>query len=178
MISILRDNVEIGTLSTAETEPISNASFAALIAENPNMLLARVQTRDRKDFRKKYVHYYAGPNLIKILFATMQLPTEQILRSRYHPEFPLTAKDPLTNEIIVGEVGFYKMVSNEAHYFGSDFNYANSKQFRDEFSALTADKPLIDVGFREEQQGPNQINLVVPIHYSDKKALTYFMTTI
>jgi hypothetical protein len=127
MISIFKDNVEIGTLSTAEIEPISNASFQAIIAETPNMLLARVLTRDRKDFRKKYVHYYCGPNLIKILFATMQLPNDQILRSRYHPDFPITAKDPLTNEVIVGEVGFFKLSQNEAHYFGSDFNYASSK---------------------------------------------------
>ncbi len=42
MISIRRDNIEIGTLSTAEVEPISNATFATLIAENPGMLLARV----------------------------------------------------------------------------------------------------------------------------------------
>ena len=37
------------------------------------------------------------------------MPTEQVLRSRYHNEFPLTSKDPLTNEVIVGEVEFYEI---------------------------------------------------------------------
>lgn len=61
------------------------------------------------------------------------MPNEQILRSRYHSQFPIAAKDPLTNEVIVGEVSFYLLKSSEIHatYFGSDFNYASSKLFRD-----------------------------------------------
>ena len=72
-----------------------------------SLLIARVQTRDKANFRKKYYHHFYGPSLIKILFKTFQMPNEQILRSRYHSEFPLTAKNPLTNEVIVGEVEFF-----------------------------------------------------------------------
>ena len=77
------------------------------------------------------------------------------MRSRYHNEFPLTAKDPLTNEVIVGEVEFYEINRNQiisicetaisqsrqgeisafeqtkviiaGNFFGSDFNYATNK---------------------------------------------------
>ena len=90
------------------------------------MLIGVVRTRDRQDFSKKYEHFYYGPNLVKILFSCFQLATEQILRSRYHPEFPITAKDPQNNEVIVGEVQFFllKRGEMEADYFGTDFNYS------------------------------------------------------
>lgn len=57
----------------------------------------------------------------------------------------MTVKDPLTNEIIVGEVEFYLLKYEESHdvnanddsefnfkadFIGTDFNYANSKEFR------------------------------------------------
>lgn len=130
---IVKDELTIGKISMDEIEPISNVTFGALSSEYPQIIIARVHTRDRTNFRKKYVHHYYGPNLIRILFSTFQLPNEQILRSRYHNEFPITAKDPLTNEVIVGEVSFYLLVKGEsdAVYFGSDFNYASSKLFRD-----------------------------------------------
>lgn len=125
------------------------------------------------------MHHYYGPNLIKILFSTFQLPHEQILRSRYHHEFPITAKDPLTNEVIVGEVSFYLLENGaqEATFFGSDFNYASSKLFRDKFKEYTVDPTVIDLGYREqasennnEQAQPNLIEPAVPLHYTDKEA--------
>ncbi len=45
---------------------------------------------------------------------------------------PLTVRNPLNNEIIVGEVEFYLMKPNEgsAFFIGTDFNYAYSNDFR------------------------------------------------
>ena len=51
--------------------------------------------------------------MVKILFRTMQLGADQILRSRYHPEFPLTPKNPGNNEVIVGEVDFFLVSLDE-----------------------------------------------------------------
>jgi hypothetical protein len=99
------------------------------------------------------------------------LPNEQILRSRYHRDFPITAKDPLTNEVIVGEVAFFVLLNGQsvATYFGSDFNYASSKLFRDQFKEFTQDKPLIDLGYRADNADAAQPSLqsvvpVLPLH--------------
>lgn len=150
-VKLMRDNLQESTLQLDEIEPISGVTFGTLACDSQHIIIGSVQTRDRTDFRKKYVHHYYGPNLIRILFSTFQLPNEQILRSRYHHEFPITAKDPLTNEVIVGEVSFYLMElgAAEATFFGSDFNYASSKLFRDKFKEYTPDNALIDLGYRE-----------------------------
>ena len=99
------------SIQLEEVEPISNMQFSQLLEEafkaKQSLILARVGTRDRVSFKKKYHHHFYGPNLIKLLFKVFQLPNEQILRSRYNYDFPLTVKDPLTNEVIVGEVEFY-----------------------------------------------------------------------
>ena len=67
----------------------------------------------------------------------MQLGANQILQSRYHTDFPLTPKNPRTNEVIVGEVDFFMITLQEqervkdlpeealvAEFIGSDYNYA------------------------------------------------------
>ena len=55
-----------------ELESISNMTFGQLIEEaykaKQSLIIGRVQTRDKADFRKKYFHYFYGPNLVKILF--------------------------------------------------------------------------------------------------------------
>jgi len=38
-----------------------------------SLIIARVQTRDRTDYRKKYYNYYNASNLIKIIFKTLSL---------------------------------------------------------------------------------------------------------
>ena len=61
-----------------DTEAISNSTFRNLIEdavkENSAVILARLQTRDKADFRKKYFHHFYGPNLVKILFRVFDLP--------------------------------------------------------------------------------------------------------
>jgi|LakMenE01Jun11ns_1017448.scaffolds.fasta_scaffold8348278_1 hypothetical protein len=37
-------------------------------------------------------------------------------------------------------------------YFGSDFNYANSRPFRKSFANNTQDKDLLDIGFLADQK--------------------------
>lgn len=37
-------------------------------------------------------------------------------------------------------------------YFGSDFNYANSRPFRKRFANNTQDKDLLDIGFLADQR--------------------------
>ena len=46
-------------------------------------------------------------NLVQILFKKPMMHVDDTLLSRYHPQYPLTVKNPLTNEIIVGEVEYY-----------------------------------------------------------------------
>jgi len=48
---------------------------------------------------------------------------------------PLTVRNPLNNEIIVGEVEFYLLKNEEgpintAKFIGTDYNYAYSNDFR------------------------------------------------
>lgn len=74
-----------------------------------------MKTRDRVHFNKCFYHNFYAPNLTKILFKTpMMFAIEEEARnidepliSRYHSSMPLTVKNPLNNEIIVGEVEFY-----------------------------------------------------------------------
>ena len=103
----------IDEIALEEQEAISNQTFQSLLedaAKNESgLVIGRIRTRDKADFRKKYFHNYYGPNLIKILFKTLNTANEQILRSRYHVDYPLTPKDPLTNQVIVGEVEFFKI---------------------------------------------------------------------
>jgi hypothetical protein len=78
-------------------------------------------------------------------------------------DYPLTVKNPLTNQIIVGEVEFYLIQKNviesqmqifrsdenhpkiiSAHYIGSDYTYAYSQKFRDSiFRDNTLDENLL-----------------------------------
>ena len=104
-----------------------------------------MQTRDRVNFAKCFYHYFYATNLIKILFKTPILfnmneaASEEPLISRYHLTMPLTVKNPLNNEIVVSEVEFYLLKRPEttgtrqpliANFIGTDFNYANSNDFR------------------------------------------------
>lgn len=107
----------IDEFSMDDMDAISNASFKQLILdaakhESP-LIIGRVRTRDKANFRQKYYHNYYGPNLIKILFKCFNAANEQVLRSRYHVEYPLNAKDPLTNSVIVDEVEFYRIELSE-----------------------------------------------------------------
>lgn len=156
-----------------DTEAISNSTFRCLIEDaakdNQSIIFARLQTRDKADFRKKYYHHFYGPNLIKILFKVFNLPGSQVLQSRYHQDYPIVVKNPLTNQVIVGEVDFFVLDSAQisarikkpseasddcwihprsynANYFGSDFHYATQQDFRFKFRSLTQDTSLIELG--------------------------------
>lgn len=154
-VRLLHHADEVGHFQLEDIEPIANTSFKQMLDERHVILIARVKTRDKQNFRKTYYHYYYGPNLIKILFQALQLPTESILRSRYHNLYPITSKDPITNQVIVGEVEFYTLgeQNTDAEFFGTDFNYASSKLFRERFDELTPEKELLDLGIRNEQPG-------------------------
>ena len=69
--------------------------------------------------------------------------------------YPITSKDPITNQVIVGEVEFYTLgeENTDAEFFGTDFNYASSKLFRERFDELTPEKELLDLGIRNDPQG-------------------------
>jgi len=71
------------------------------------MVIGRIQTRDRVNYKRSFYHNFYAPNLIKLLFKRPFLFTDEVLISRYHPTIPLTVRNPLTNEIIVGEVEFF-----------------------------------------------------------------------
>ena len=74
-IELVRGGEIVDRLNLSESEPISGTTFQALLEEHGKLLLGRVQTRDKANFRKKYYHYLYGPNLIKILFSVLQMPT-------------------------------------------------------------------------------------------------------
>lgn len=66
------DDRRIDSVPLDDTEAISNSTFRCLIEDATKagqcMIIARMQTRDKADFRKKYFHHFYGPNLVKILF--------------------------------------------------------------------------------------------------------------
>lgn len=80
-----------------------------------------------------------------------------MFRSRYHSQFPITCKDPITNQIIVGEVEFFYWIKGNPNleFFGTDFNYAHSKLFRERFDSMTPEKELLEVGLRSENNSNN-----------------------
>ncbi len=106
-------------------EPISNMMYLTLItdslAQNKGIVFGRMQTRDRVNFQKSFYHTFYAPNLVKLLFKTPMMfnlegnqnSDEEPLISRYHPTMPLTVKNPCNNEIIVGEVEFFLLSSNQ-----------------------------------------------------------------
>lgn len=107
----------VDKLSLEETEPISNLTFGQVVsdsfAQNKGVIIGRMQTRDRVMFNKCFYHYFYAPNLVKLLVKTPMLfdsneqAADEPLISRYHQTMPLTVRNPLNNEIVVGEVEFY-----------------------------------------------------------------------
>ena len=168
-----QEESRIDSIPLDDTEAISNSTFRCLIEDavkvGQSVIVARMQTRDKADFRKKYFHHFYGPNLIKILFKVFQMPGQQVLQSRYHQDYPITAKNPLTNQVIVGEVDFFVLdvdqltakcknqddgsdntwqhsTNYEATFFGSDFNYSHQQEFRFKFRSMTQDAHLLEIG--------------------------------
>jgi hypothetical protein len=107
-----------------EVEPISNTTFLALMQDafqqgSKGFILGRMQTRDRIQYNKCFYHCFYATNLTKLLFKMPMLfggppagdgqppVADEPLISRYHQKMPLTVRNPLNNEIIVGEVEFY-----------------------------------------------------------------------
>ena len=70
-VKIFNHEQEVGLLQLDDIEPIENTSFKQMLDERHMLLIARVKTRDKQNFRKTYHHYYYGPNLIKILFQSL-----------------------------------------------------------------------------------------------------------
>ena len=70
-VKIFNHEQEVGLLQLDDIEPIANTSFKQMLDERHMLLIARVKTRDKQNFRKTYHHYYYGPNLIKILFQSL-----------------------------------------------------------------------------------------------------------
>ena len=74
-ISLLRDNTPTElVVKLDDQECISGSTFRELSIDSAFTIFAVVHTRDRQDFRKKYRHFYYGPNLIRILFQKFDLP--------------------------------------------------------------------------------------------------------
>lgn len=180
----------------SEIDAISGGTFASLIQEsfvnNKGFIIARVKTRSNSAHDKKFFHYFNACNLIQILVkpninflekilsqtnSSINKEDNQlhILRSRYHLDYPLCVRNPLTNQIIVGEVEFY-LVSRQhieeqcvasrpqvdqeiilsAYYIGSDYTYAYSQKFRDTiFRENTVDESLL-IGLTKKSPAPNQ----------------------
>jgi len=119
----------VDQINLDDPEPISNLTYSQLLAEAFNgtegnasegFIIARMQTRDRVHFTRCFYHHFFAPNLVTLLFKTPMFfalsnrgGNEEPLNSRYHPTMPLTVRDPLINEIVVGEVEFYLIKKSE-----------------------------------------------------------------
>jgi len=151
-------------LNLDDTEPISNLPFGQLMndvfASSEGFIIARMQTRHRVHFTRCFYHHYYAPNLVTLLFKTPMFfalgnnsNQEEPLISRYHATMPLTVRDPLNNEIVVGEVEFYLVKKSEkgmAHLIGTDFNYANSNDFRRLFMENSASSEAVKEQVKDE----------------------------
>eukprot|EP00002_Diphylleia_rotans_P040625 TRINITY_DN9675_c0_g1_i1.p1 TRINITY_DN9675_c0_g1~~TRINITY_DN9675_c0_g1_i1.p1 ORF type:complete len:459 (+),score=87.42 TRINITY_DN9675_c0_g1_i1:68-1444(+) len=84
-------------------------------------LIARVKTRDTENVRSFHYDYYCAHQLNKVIFR--KGPSELI--SRYHPVQPIMAKNPLSNQDIVGEVSYYKIVPLDRNAKKQSFEMAS-----------------------------------------------------
>ena len=70
------DDRTVDSVPLDDKEAISNSTYRNLIEDaakaKKSVIVARIQTRDKSDFRKKYFHHFYGPNLIKLLFKVFQ----------------------------------------------------------------------------------------------------------
>ena len=77
------DDRTVDSVPLDDKEAISNSTYRNLIEDaakaKKSVIIARIQTRDKSDFRKKYFHHFYGPNLIKLLFKVFQQPNQQVL---------------------------------------------------------------------------------------------------
>ena len=88
--------------------------IAESVKADKGFIIARVKTRSNQDHNKKFFHYFYAANLIQLLvkpnisflesilsYDNQSLSAQDnkkfILRSRYHLDYPLTVKNPLTN---------------------------------------------------------------------------------
>lgn len=87
---------------------------------------------------------------------------EEPLISRYHTTMPLTVRNPLNMEIIVGEVEFFLLKPGEggerAIFIGTDFNYAYSNDFRKIFLENSIDCDDIKSQVRLADNEIDQVN--------------------
>ncbi|ORZ27185.1 hypothetical protein BCR41DRAFT_300282, partial [Lobosporangium transversale] len=100
--------VLVDELDAMDEEPFTLDSFENLMRLHANkskdFILARVTTQDPNDGTKTYHSYYSAHQINKVLFRTQ--PEEGLLHR-------MKARNPLNNMVIVGDVHYYIISSQE-----------------------------------------------------------------
>lgn len=112
-VQLLDDDGQCDLLTLADTDPIHAATFEAMIqeafAEGKHFFVARIRSRQDQSAEsevscKTHSHYFNAMGILKIIF---QKKGAAQFVGRFHDRFPISARNPVTNQRIIDEVVFY-----------------------------------------------------------------------
>ena len=88
-------------LNIAESDPIFSSSYEMLIKEtfrdHKHFIIAKIQTRSITAYVQSHSHFFAAYGIMKLIFKKRR---DEIV-GRFHHEHPISAKNPLTNNVLV-----------------------------------------------------------------------------
>lgn len=141
-----------GRLDLQDMDGILGTSYEMLIKEafraDKHFVVARMKSRHESSFTKQFSSFFSAFSVIKLIF---KKKGEEII-SRFHGTCGISAKNPITNHTIVGEVEFYlirniylekpegqryppdkslSLLGVRGEFLGTDYSYAHSAEMRD-----------------------------------------------
>lgn len=134
-------------LDLQDMDGILGSTFEMLIKEtfraDKHFIIARMKSRHEASFTKQFSSFFCIYSVMKMIFKKKGAETI----SRFHPTCAISAKNPMTNHTIVGEVEFYvlkniylekpaenrypkdqslSLVGVKGEFLGSDYSFAHS----------------------------------------------------
>jgi hypothetical protein len=112
-VQLLDDEGQCDLLTLADIDPILAATFESMIqeafAEGKHFFVARIRSRQDQSTEsevssKTHSHYFNAMGILKIIF--QKKGADQFV-GRFHDRFPISARNPVTNQRIIDEVVFY-----------------------------------------------------------------------
>jgi hypothetical protein len=86
-------------LDLEEVDAIFSTSYEMMIKEafrdNKHFILAKIQTRSLTSYVQSHSHFFNAYGIMKLIFKKKR---DEFV-GRFHHQFPITAKNPLTNNV-------------------------------------------------------------------------------
>jgi hypothetical protein len=86
-------------LDLEEVDAIFSTSYEMMIKEafrdNKHFILAKIQTRSLTSYVQSHSHFFNAFGIMKLIFKKKR---DEVV-GRFHHQFPITAKNPLTNNV-------------------------------------------------------------------------------